>query len=88
MKGYTDTLAYITTPSNRDKLCSQSSWTHVGLQMMTRKWRTGEHDPNRGLRLKNMVFSDFGEYIAHEALFIYNPLDMTYFFFHLDVLCR
>ena len=56
--------------------------------MMTRKWRTGEHDPNRGLRLKNMVFSDFGEYIAHEALFIYNPLDMTYFFFHLDVLCR
>jgi hypothetical protein len=61
VKGYTDTLKYITTPANREKLCSRSYWTHEGLQMMTKKDRYGELDPNRGVRLRNMVFSDFGE---------------------------
>jgi hypothetical protein len=61
VRGYTDTLKYITTPANREKLCSRSYWTHEGLQMMTRKDRNGELDPNRGVRLRNMVFSDFGK---------------------------
>lgn len=61
VRGYTDTLKYITTPANREKLCSRSYWTHEGLQMMTRKDRRGELDPNRGVQLRNMIFSEFGK---------------------------
>jgi len=59
VKGYTDTLKYITTPTNRQKICSRTDWSHEGLRMMTKKNRYGETDPNRGLRIKNVVFSDF-----------------------------
>jgi hypothetical protein len=81
VKGYTDTLKYITTPANRRKLCSNSGWTHEGLQMMTRKWRNGEFDPNRGLRLKNVVFSDFGEFHTLARLLYYalSHMSLTYF---------
>jgi hypothetical protein len=75
VKGYTDTLKYITTPANRRKLCSNSGWTHEGLQMATRNYRTGEFDPNRGLRLKNIVFSDFGEF--HTLARLYYVLSNT-----------
>jgi hypothetical protein len=61
VKGYTDTLKYITTPTNRQKICSRADWSHEGIRMMTKKNRYGETDPNRGLRLKNVVFSDFGK---------------------------
>ena len=61
IKGLTDTLSYITTPVNRMKVCSIDSWTHEGLRIMTNKDRYGESDPNRGLRIKNVAFSDFGE---------------------------
>jgi hypothetical protein len=60
--GYTDALKYITTPVNRLKLCTANSgWTHEGLRMMTKQDRYDEADPNKGLRIKNVVFSDFGE---------------------------
>eukprot|EP00804_Cyclotella_cryptica_P014145 CCRYP_005584-RA/>CCRYP_005584-RA protein AED:0.03 eAED:0.03 QI:259/1/1/1/0.94/0.9/20/117/3951 len=59
VKGYTDTLKYITTPTNRQKICSRADWSHEGMRIMTKKNRYGETDPNRGLRLKNVVFSDF-----------------------------
>ena len=63
VKGYTDTLKYITTPTNRQKICSRADWSHEGVRMMTKKHRYGETDPNRGLRLKNVVFSDFGKFL-------------------------
>lgn len=63
VRGFTDTLKYITTPTNRQKICSRADWSHEGIRMMTKKNRYGETDPNRGLRLKNVVFSDFGEYL-------------------------
>ena len=62
MKGLTDTLKYITTPTNRQKICSRADLSHEGIHMMTKKDRYGEFDPNRGLRLKNTVFSDFGKH--------------------------
>jgi hypothetical protein len=61
IRGLTDTLKFITTPVNRYKICSKSDWEHQGLKMMTKKDRYGEFDPNRGLRLRNVVFSDFGK---------------------------
>eukprot|EP00804_Cyclotella_cryptica_P009369 CCRYP_018076-RB/>CCRYP_018076-RB protein AED:0.03 eAED:0.03 QI:374/1/1/1/0.94/0.9/20/617/4181 len=59
VKGYTDAVQYITTPTNRLKLCSRPDWSHEGIRMMTKKDRYSETDPNRGLRLKNVAFSDF-----------------------------
>jgi hypothetical protein len=61
VKGYTDSLKLITTPANRYKLCSRSDWPLEGIQMMTTKHRYGEMDPNRGVRIENVVFSDFGK---------------------------
>jgi hypothetical protein len=71
VRGYTDTLKYITTPANREKLCSRSYWTHEGLQMMTRKDRSGELDPNRGVHLRNMVFSEFGKSLKGVGINLY-----------------
>lgn len=68
VKGYTDTLNYITTPTNRQKICSRADWSHEGIRMMTKKNRYGETDPNRGLRLKNVMFSDFGEHLLFHTL--------------------
>ena len=61
VKGLTDTLNFITTPVNRLKVCSRDNWSHEGLRIMTRKDRYGELDPNRGIRIKNVAFSDFGK---------------------------
>ena len=61
IKGLTDTLSFITTPVNRMKVCSRDDWSHEGIRVMTSKDRYGESDPNRGIRIKNVAFSDFGE---------------------------
>ena len=69
--GLTDTLQFITTPVNRLKVCSRDNWSHEGIQIMTKKDRYGEFDPNKGVRLKNVVFSDFGELsLLHKGLSI------------------
>lgn len=68
IKGLTDTLKFITTPVNREKVCSRSNWSHEGIRIMTRKRRYGEADPGRGIRLQNIAFSDFGK-ISHDAYF-------------------
>ncbi len=47
----------------REKLCRYSSWTHVGIEMMSTRWRYGENDPGDGLRLKNVEISDFGKHV-------------------------
>ena len=41
------------------KLCYHASWTHEGIQMMTRLWRLGHTDPNMGLRMRNVEISGF-----------------------------
>lgn len=62
IKGLTDTLKFITTPVNREKICSRSNWSHEGIRIMTKKSGYGETDPNRGIRLRNVAFSDFGKH--------------------------
>lgn len=68
IKGLTDTLKFITTPVNREKICSRSNWSHEGIQIMTRKKLYGEADPGRGIRLQNIALYDFGK-ISHDASF-------------------